>query len=97
MVDAFVDKLNLKKLGFDRAEPSATGWPGYQPVLLLKTYVYIYLNRIQLHRATSTSGLRWPNRPGSRLKNFAGFIGEFAFVPGFIECGDYEKIGTAKG
>jgi transposase len=29
VVDAFVDKLNLKALGFDRAEPSDTGRPGY--------------------------------------------------------------------
>ena len=31
VVDAFVDKLDLTQLGFDRAEPSATGRPGYQP------------------------------------------------------------------
>jgi len=31
VVDAFVDNLDLKQLGFDRAEPSATGRPGYQP------------------------------------------------------------------
>ena len=36
VVDAFVDKLDLKKLGFDRAEPSATGRPGYQPATMLK-------------------------------------------------------------
>ena len=29
VVDAFVDKLKLKELGFDRAEPSDTGRPGY--------------------------------------------------------------------
>ena len=27
VVDAFVNKLDLKQLGFDRAEPSATGRP----------------------------------------------------------------------
>ncbi len=47
VVDAFVDKLDLKKLGFDRAEPSATGRPGYHPAVMLKIYVYGYLNRIQ--------------------------------------------------
>ncbi len=50
VVDAFVNKLELKKLGFDRAEPSATGRPGYQPATLLKIYVYGYLNRIQSSR-----------------------------------------------
>ena len=50
VVDAFVDSLDLKQLGFDRAEPSATGRPGYQPATLLKIYVYGYLNRIQSSR-----------------------------------------------
>ncbi len=50
VVDAFVNKLDLKQLGFDRAEPSATGRPGYQPGTMLKIYVYGYLNRIQSSR-----------------------------------------------
>ena len=50
MVDAFVDKLNLKDLGFDRAEPSDTGRPGYLPATMLKIYIYGYLNRIQSSR-----------------------------------------------
>ena len=31
VVDAFVNKLDLKQLGFNRVEPSDTGRPGYQP------------------------------------------------------------------
>ncbi len=50
VVDAFVEKLDLKQLGFDRAEPSATGRPGYQPATMLKIYLYGYLNRIQSSR-----------------------------------------------
>jgi transposase len=50
VVDAFVNKLDLKQLGFERAEPSATGRPGYQPATLLKIYVYGYLNRLQSSR-----------------------------------------------
>ena len=50
VVDAFVDKLDLKQLGFDRAEPSDTGRPGYLPATMLKIYVYGYLNRIQSSR-----------------------------------------------
>ena len=50
VVDAFVNKLDLEKLGFDRAEPGATGRPGYQPATLLKIYVYGYLNRLQSSR-----------------------------------------------
>ena len=50
VVDAFVNKLDLQPLGFNRAEPSATGRPGYQPATLLKIYVYGYLNRLQSSR-----------------------------------------------
>jgi len=50
VVDAFVNKLNFRDLGFRRAAPSATGRPGYQPATLLKIYVYGYLNRIQSSR-----------------------------------------------
>jgi len=50
VIDAFVNKLDLKRLGFNRVEPSATGRPGYQPATMLKIYVYGYLNRLQSSR-----------------------------------------------
>jgi len=50
IVDAFVDKLSLQELGFERAEPSDTGRPGYQPATMLKIYIYGYLNRIHSSR-----------------------------------------------
>jgi transposase len=50
VVDAFVDKLDLGGLGFDRRQPSDTGRPGYHPGVLLKLYIYGYLNRIQSSR-----------------------------------------------
>ena len=50
VVDAFVNKLDFQDLGFRRAEPSATGRPGYQPATMLKIYVYGYLNRLQSSR-----------------------------------------------
>ena len=50
VVDAFVNKLDLQALGFSRAQPSATGRPGYQPATMLKIYVYGYLNRLQSSR-----------------------------------------------
>ena len=46
IVDAFVDALDLRELGFTRAAPASTGRPGYHPAVLLKLYVYGYLNRI---------------------------------------------------
>ena len=50
VIDAFVEQLDLEALGFNRAQPSATGRPGYHPATLLKIYVYGYLNRIQSSR-----------------------------------------------
>jgi transposase len=58
VVDAFVDKLNLKELGFDRAEPSDTGRPGYLPATMLKIYIYGYLNRIQSSRRLERESYR---------------------------------------
>ena len=49
-VDAFVDELDLKALGFEGAEPASTGRPSYHPALLLKIYIYGYLNRIPSSR-----------------------------------------------
>jgi len=40
VVDAFVDELDLQSLGFDKAEPAATGRPAYHPAVLLKLYIY---------------------------------------------------------
>jgi len=50
VVDAFVDALHLAELGFAGVEPAATGRPSYHPSVLLKLYIYGYLNRIQSSR-----------------------------------------------
>ena len=50
VVDVFVDELNLVSLGFDGAIPADTGRPAYHPAILLKIYIYGYLNRIQSSR-----------------------------------------------
>ncbi|MGG5824077.1 IS1182 family transposase [Falsiroseomonas sp. HW251] len=49
-VDAFVDALDLAALGFEGAEPAATGRPAYHPATLLKIYIYGYLNRVPSSR-----------------------------------------------
>ena len=49
-VDAFVEELDLKTLGFEGAEPAITGRPSYHPAVLLKIYIYGYLNRIPSSR-----------------------------------------------
>ena len=50
VVDVFVDKLDLLSLGFEGVQPSDTGRPGYHPAVLLKLYIYGYLNSIQSSR-----------------------------------------------
>ena len=50
VIDAFVDALDLAELGFDSVEPAATGRPSYHPSVLLKLYIYGYLNRVQSSR-----------------------------------------------
>ena len=50
VVDVFVDELDLAGLGFDSVAPQATGRPGYHPAVLLKLYIYGYLNRVQSSR-----------------------------------------------
>jgi transposase len=49
-VDAFVEELDLKDLDFEGAEPAATGRPAYHPAVLLKLYIYGYLNRVPSSR-----------------------------------------------
>ena len=49
-VDAFVEELDLDGLGFDGAMPAVTGRPAYHPAVLLKLYIYGYLNRIASSR-----------------------------------------------
>lgn len=50
VVDVFVDELDLGGLGFSRVDPLATGRPSYHPSVLLKLYIYGYLNRVQSSR-----------------------------------------------
>ena len=49
VVDVFIDDLDISGLGF-RTEPNATGRPSYHPKMMLKLYVYGYLNRVQSSR-----------------------------------------------
>ena len=51
VVDLFVDEIDLLELGFGRTVPAATGRPGYHPSVLLKLFIYGYLNRVPSSRA----------------------------------------------
>src|ERR1017187_3209990 len=49
-LDAFVGSLDLRALGFAKAQCAATGRPPYDPAALLKLYLYGYLHRIRSSR-----------------------------------------------
>ena len=50
VIDVFVEELDLAELGFNGVDPEATGRPSYHPSVLLKLYIYGYLNRVQSSR-----------------------------------------------
>src|SRR6201997_3102576 len=50
VIDVFVGGLDLAELKFCGVDPEATGRPSYHPSVLLKLYIYGYLNRVQSSR-----------------------------------------------
>ena len=85
VIDAFIDKCDLGYLGFQGVGPHATGRPSYHPSIMLKLYVYGYLNRVQSSRrlereAQRNVGLMWQtgrlcgnsNRRGTSRSAWAG-------------------------
>jgi transposase len=78
-IDAFVDSLDLGTLGFDGVKPAQTGRPSYHPSVLLKIYIYGYLNRIHSTRrlereAQRNIELMWlVNRLAPDFKTIADF------------------------
>src|SRR4249919_3100148 len=67
VIDVFVDELDFAELGFSGVEPEVTGRPSYHPSVLLKLYIYGYLNRVQ---------------PSRRLEREAGRNVELMWVTG---------------
>ena len=47
VIEAFVEALDLGELGFSGVDPKATGRPAYHPSVMLKLYIYGYLNRVR--------------------------------------------------
>jgi transposase len=50
VIEVFVNELDLGGLGFGGVAPEITGRPSYHPSVLLKLYIYGYLNRVQSSR-----------------------------------------------
>ena len=49
-IDAYVESLDLKALGFRHAVPQEKARPGYAPADMLKLYIYGYLHKIRSSR-----------------------------------------------
>src|SRR3979490_1785243 len=58
LIDVFVDELDLAELGLSGSEPEVPGRPSYHPSVLLKLYIYGYLNRVQSSRRLEREAFR---------------------------------------
>lgn len=81
VIDVVVDTLDLNRLGFDGALQADTGRPSYHPSILLKIYIYGYLNRIQSSRRLE--------RETQRNVELMWLIGRLA--PDFKTIADFHK------
>jgi transposase len=80
VIDVFVDELDLSGLGF-KTLPEATGRPAYHPAMMLKLYIYGYLNRIQSSRRLE--------REAGRNVELMWLVGRLA--PDFKTIADFRK------
>ena len=67
VIDVFVDKLDLTELRFVGVDPEATGRPSYHPSVVLKLYIYGYLNRVQSSRRLEREAGRMRTRLSEAL------------------------------
>src|SRR5471032_2425475 len=81
VIDVFVDALDLAEMSFEGVEPAATGRLSYHPSVLLKLYIYGYLNRVQ-------SSLRLEREDGRNLE-FMWLLGRLA--PDHKTIADFRK------
>lgn len=83
VIDAFVDELDLGKMGL-QIVPAEAGRPSYHPSTMLKLYIYGYLNRIQSSRRLE--------REAERNVELMWLLGRIA--PDFKTIADFRKDNT---
>jgi transposase len=81
VIDAFVEALDLKDLGFENVDPTGIGRPGYHPLIHLKLYIYGYLYRVQSSRRLE--------REAGRNLEVMWLLGRLA--PDFKTIADFRK------
>jgi uncharacterized protein DUF2237/transposase-like protein DUF772 len=80
-VDAFVDGLDVDGLGFIHVQPLDIGRPGYHPRMMLKLYIYGYLNRVPSNRRLEREcqrniGVIWLTGGGGRPSTPRNVLGD---------------------
>jgi transposase len=58
VVDVLVDELDLQQPGFEGVEAALAGRPAYHPEVMLKIYLYGYLNRSAIRRTCGSHPTR---------------------------------------
>jgi transposase len=81
VIDAFVQMLDLRDLGFTSVDPADTGRPAYHPSIHLKLYIYGYLNRVHSSRRLE--------REAGRNVEVMWLLGRLA--PDFKTIADFRK------
>jgi len=81
VIDAFVEMLDLRDLGFTSVDPADTGRPAYHPSIHLKLYIYGYLNRVHSSRRLE--------REAGRNVEVMWLLGRLA--PDFKTIADFRK------
>src|SRR5262245_27018985 len=86
VIDVVVDELDLAVLGFVGVDPEATGRPSYHPSVLLKLYIYGYVNRAQ-------SSYRLEREAGRNIE-VMGLLGRL--IPDHKTIADFRKDGGTR-
>src|ERR1700694_2954541 len=81
VIAVFVDALDLAEMSFEGVAPAATGRPSYHPSVLLKLYIYGYLNRVRSSRRLE--------REAGRNVEVMWLLGRLA--PDFKTIADFRK------
>src|SRR6266852_5903546 len=81
VIDAFVEMLDLRDVGFTSVDPADTGRPAYHPSIHLKLYIYGYLNRVHSSRRLE--------REAGRNVEVMWLLGRLA--PDFKTIADFRK------
>jgi transposase len=87
-VDVFVDELDLAELGFGGLDPEATGRPSYHPSVLLKLYIYGYLNRVQSAARYGVPAIyfnRFFAEAGGLINYSSDYAEQFRQAPAYID------------